>query len=228
MPPRPFPFALRVGTDIVSIDRIRNAITSTRRPDHGKTALGTFLQRLFTLREQKIFHLNFPNLTLANADEQRLRTVSAHLAGRWAAKEAAIKAVKPRKCTLLDIEVLYSTQTHEMYALIRDKTWVRPKGARTLKLTQEGDKEVAGAAVAETEIAAQDAAASAFTKQTRKEEHDPAGQVAALSISHEKEYATAVCIAPFGPLPGDVGGEAAARMYDVAEVDGSDGKSDRG
>lgn len=38
------------------------------------------------------------------------------------------------------------------------------------------------------------------------------GQVARISISHDGEYATAVCMAAESPLPGDVGGEAAARM----------------
>jgi holo-[acyl-carrier protein] synthase len=38
------------------------------------------------------------------------------------------------------------------------------------------------------------------------------GQVARISISHDGEYATAVCMAAENPLPGDVGGETAARM----------------
>jgi holo-[acyl-carrier protein] synthase len=43
-------------------------------------------------------------------------------------------------------------------------------------------------------------------------EDDRPGQVARISISHDGEYATAVCMASESPLPGDVGGEAAARM----------------
>lgn len=38
------------------------------------------------------------------------------------------------------------------------------------------------------------------------------GQIAKISISHENDIATAVCIAYEEPLEGDVGGEAAARM----------------
>lgn len=38
------------------------------------------------------------------------------------------------------------------------------------------------------------------------------GQIAQLSISHDGEYATAVCLAVESPMEGDVGGEAAARM----------------
>ena len=41
---------------------------------------------------------------------------------------------------------------------------------------------------------------------------DLTGQVAKVSISHDGDYATAVCLAANEPIPGDVGGEAAARM----------------
>lgn len=37
------------------------------------------------------------------------------------------------------------------------------------------------------------------------------GQIAKISISHDGDYATAVCLAADEPRPGDVGGEAAAR-----------------
>jgi len=40
---------------------------------------------------------------------------------------------------------------------------------------------------------------------------DLAGQVARVSISHDGDYATAVCLAAEEPSMGDVGGEAAAR-----------------
>lgn len=40
---------------------------------------------------------------------------------------------------------------------------------------------------------------------------DPPGQIAQISISHDGEYATAVCLAAEEPSTGDVGGEAAAR-----------------
>ena len=42
---------------------------------------------------------------------------------------------------------------------------------------------------------------------------DPSGQIAQISISHDGEYATAVCLAAQEPMDGDVGGEAAARNY---------------
>lgn len=215
MPPRPFPFALRVGTDIVSISRILEAITRsrTRRSVPG-TQLYRFLDRLFTHREQQIFHRQNPDFTVD--DVARLPAVSEHLAGRWAAKEAAIKAAKPRKLTLLDIEILQQRPTGEMYALIRDKTFVHPSGMRRLRLTGQTR---ANGSVPTLAATAENAAEFAFgePKGLVKDENDPPGQMAAISISHDKDYATAVCIAPFETIPGDVGGEAAARMYDGAE-----------
>lgn len=42
-----------------------------------------------------------------------------------------------------------------------------------------------------------------------------AGQVVKVSISHDGDYATAVCLACMEPRAGDVGGEAAARELGV-------------
>ena len=39
----------------------------------------------------------------------------------------------------------------------------------------------------------------------------PSGQIAKISISHDGDYATAVCLAAEEPMQGDVGGEAGAR-----------------
>ena len=41
--------------------------------------------------------------------------------------------------------------------------------------------------------------------------NDLSGQIAKISISHDGEYATAVCMAAEEPMDGDVGGETAAR-----------------
>lgn len=201
MPPRPFPFPLRVGTDITSITRIRDAITRARRRQPG-SQFHAFLDRLFTHREQEIFRHNFPDFT--PADVNRLPKVTEHLAGRWAAKEAAIKASKPRKLTLLDIEVLQQADTREMYALIRDKTFVHASGIRRLDLTGNAAGPATGSA-------------PAAPRRPDAIENDPPGQMAPISISHDGDYATAVCIAPLSPVPGDVGGETEARMYDGAQ-----------
>ena len=44
-----------------------------------------------------------------------------------------------------------------------------------------------------------------------EQDDDLDGQIAQISISHDGEYATAVCLAAEEPQAGDVGGEAAAR-----------------
>lgn len=40
---------------------------------------------------------------------------------RWAAKEAAIKAVKPRRLLMSEIQILSDTKTKEVYAVILDR-----------------------------------------------------------------------------------------------------------
>jgi holo-[acyl-carrier protein] synthase len=198
MPPRPFPFPLRVGTDIVGVHRVRAAMAREAVvKGEARKMLQPFLHKMLTARELKKFNSRYPDV--ANAEDQDrdqdAMAAAKHLAGRWAAKEAAIKASKPRKLTLLDVEIL-AQPTGEIYALIRDHTFVHKRS-----LIPEGD----GVATAQGDAAAD-----------KENQDDPAGQVAVISISHENEYATAVCIAPFGPMPGDVGGEAEARMYDQA------------
>lgn len=102
-----------------------------------------------------------------------------------------------------------------MYALIRDQTFVHQSGTRRLKLRggehASGVQTTGSAAIAESAVT--------VPKEVEEDQNDPAGQMAAISISHDSDYATAVCIAPFAPLTGDVGGEAAARMYDKPEDD---------
>lgn len=79
MPPRPFPFALRIGTDIVSQSRIRDVITR-KPPTGGSTQLDAFLRRVFTEREQRVFWARFQGFDVGKT--ARLPLVTAHLAGR--------------------------------------------------------------------------------------------------------------------------------------------------
>lgn len=46
-------------------------------------------------------------------------------------------------------------------------------------------------------------------------EEDVEGQVVKVSISHDGDYCVGMCIAPVMDVPGDVGGEAAARMVEL-------------
>lgn len=80
MPPRPFPFALRIGTDIVSQARLRDLITRPKAGHGTGTQLEAFLRRVFTEREQFVFWKRFAGFHVSNT--QRLPLVVSHLAGR--------------------------------------------------------------------------------------------------------------------------------------------------
>lgn len=120
--------------------------------------------------------------------------------------------MKPRKLTHLDVEILQQPETRELYALIRDHTFIpspRPRGPnnhqhviKRLTLTEEPSTTPGDITGADLESGMQ-----------RKYSDDPSGQVAKLSISHDADYATAVCMTAEDSIPGDVGGEATARLY---------------
>ena len=96
--------------------------------------------------------------------EDRARWVeraSKFLAGRWAAKEAVVKACSWRRLMFDEIMVL----------------------------KEEGGKRVYGVILDEREVRREDHGGSEDVQA------EPAGQVVQLSISHDGEYATAVCLA---------------------------------
>ena len=93
--------------------------------------------------------------------EDRARWVeraSKFLAGRWAAKEAVVKACSWRRLMFDEIMVLKEEGGKRIYGVILDEREVRGRYG----------EEIQG---------------------------EPAGQVVQLSISHDGEYATAVCLA---------------------------------
>jgi holo-[acyl-carrier protein] synthase len=108
-----------------------------------------------------------------------------------------MKAFPGRALRLQDIEIRVAPgnggRTGAPYAVILDK----PTSSE-IPAEHEGDS---------TEAIPEDVAASDVTAS----ETDVDGQIVHISISHDGDYATAVCIAPEEPTPGDVGGEAAAR-----------------
>ena len=95
-----------------------------------------------------------------DADVEHARWVeraAKFLAGRWAAKEAVVKACFWRRLMFDEIMVLREEGGKRVYGVILD------------------EREVGGAG---------------------EEKHgEPAGQVVQLSISHDGEYATGVCLA---------------------------------
>jgi holo-[acyl-carrier protein] synthase len=78
MPLRPFPFPLRVGTDICSIARIRKLLTP--KIEGTTPPLVRFLPKLLTWPERQYFWHRF--LGAENAQNE-LDAVSHYLAGRY-------------------------------------------------------------------------------------------------------------------------------------------------
>jgi holo-[acyl-carrier protein] synthase len=160
MPPRPFPLpTLRLGTDICHIPRIARL---ARQP--------AFFRRVFAPTELARLRARWaeqmppvgraqetpradPSTRASESPDPRWGAFVAHVAGRFAAKEAAIKAAWPRRLSLRDVAVLARGEG-EVYAVIADE------GARV--------------------------------EVERVEELE--GLEARVSISHDGEYATAVCM----------------------------------
>lgn len=108
----------------------------------------------------------------------------------------------------MDVEILQQPDTKELYALIRDKPFVHQAlpGTKRLDLTNRLEQQKASETSSPNEPAVSHEA-------EQGNQSDPPGQIAIISISHDKDYATAVCIATEEPVSGDVGGEATARLY---------------
>jgi holo-[acyl-carrier protein] synthase len=188
-PPRPFPFpSLSIGTDIAHIPRIAKLVASQRK-------LPRFLRKVLTSREERDFHLRFPQKVSKGAEGgsgfsegeqksvQRIDEAAAarFLAGRWAAKEAVVKACAWRKLTFDEIQIRKDAGSRRVYGVVLDKPEVR-KAMRQMK---NGEDARSG-----------DTASQEHTVEG--EEEAPAGQIVKISISHDGEYATAVCLAAEG------------------------------
>lgn len=132
---------------------------------------------------------------------------------RWAAKEAAIKAVKPRKVTHRDVEILQDRDTKELYALIQDHSNVLGAPYFRIKHLDLRNNSPAEFEEKEHSVPSQGSVSNLESQEQQENPDDSAAQVAKISISHDADYATAVCLAAEDPIPGDVGGEAAARLF---------------
>ena len=192
----PFPHTFRVGCDIHHIPRIAAIIAQVDT----KTGYHPFLRKLLTDREQTYFKAKFQDQGLK--DERSRSRITLYLAGRWAAKEACIKAVKPRKVTMREIEI-WPDEASETYAIIlasASKTG-DPGQASKMQHSEEW---------------------TTFTKpdpslKADVPSHDSiSGQTARVTISHDNEYAIAVALAVSESSSDDVGGENAARQPDGA------------
>lgn len=108
---RPVQLPFTIGADVCSIQRI-SRIASAVAPANKR--VNPFARRFLTPREVSHLHARFRIDTRGNLD-----SIAGHLAGRWAAKEAIIKAVKPRKLQPLEIEV-WQTRDGEVFGLVAD------------------------------------------------------------------------------------------------------------
>ncbi|KAI6911556.1 hypothetical protein D0869_10956 [Hortaea werneckii] len=235
MPPRPFPFALGIGTDICHRKRIEQLLLKPP-PQARKKNLTRFLVRFLTSREISIFWRKFEDESGLFASQ--LENVTRYLAGRWAAKEATIKACQWRQLSFKHIQILRqqgglrADQTGATYALILDKPASAFQAAfhsrsrdQSFDFEDNAAKQDHSSGLSSSESIVSDN----NTNEQRREVHPPSmvdehdfisaevqnedlpGQIAKISISHDGEYATAVCMAAEEPMDGDVGGEAAAR-----------------
>ena len=158
------------------------------------------------------------------------RELSAYRLFRWAAKEAVIKAVHWRRLSFKHVQILHQRDTPEgspLYALILDNP-ASSLATSSVMDTNGSDEEINirqpngdgnyphtdEPALKDVDVHTNTARSShlkgPFTP-AEEQDDDIDGQVAQISISHDGEYATAVCLAAEEPRAGDVGGEAAAR-----------------
>ncbi|KAF2161862.1 hypothetical protein M409DRAFT_58644 [Zasmidium cellare ATCC 36951] len=215
MPARPFPFPLSIGTDICRTARIHKLISRPAVEGQKQSPLLHFMNRFLTFREQNDFWKKFG--TIPNVADKKFDAITMHLAGRWAAKEAVIKAVGYRQVKLMDVEILRSRGPNGVggvFALIRDTP-----GSPTP--TEESRSAPTAVAMESTGTIRkvkinprmQDEPFHSEKEESLEEAYgELEGQIAKVSISHDTGYATAVCLAADQPMEGDVGGEAAARM----------------
>jgi holo-[acyl-carrier protein] synthase len=188
---RPFPFpSLSIGTDIAHIPRIAKLVASQHK-------FPRFLRKVLTSREERDFHLRFPRIVskvtesdvgLSGGEQKSIERIddagaARFLAGRWAAKEAVVKACSWRSLTFDEIQIRKDAGSRRVYGVILDKPVVR----RAMRQVKNGE-----------DARSKSMASREHTVGGGEEEEAPAGQVVKISISHDGEYATAVCLAAEG------------------------------
>ncbi|KAK4992752.1 hypothetical protein LTR50_000876 [Elasticomyces elasticus] len=235
MPPRPFPFLLGIGTDIVNTNRFVNIIRKGGIPGEKPATKHFFrlLRKVLTYKEQVLFWQRFKDVGVIFGDDEHTNVCARYLAGRWAAKEAVIKAVKPRKLVMSEILILNRSELGDPYAVIlnraeattlpESKTTKSGTSVEKQQITQEVLQERLTMSPAELSarnttnaesVAEEDMEQPAeLTDRPSIETDDIDGQIAHISISHDTDYCIAVCMAASDPGTGDVGGEAAAREH---------------
>ncbi|KAL5119435.1 hypothetical protein ACEQ8H_002705 [Pleosporales sp. CAS-2024a] len=175
MPPRPFHYALRAGTDICHVSRIRQVLARTDDP---LSRLHKFTSKILTAPERAYFWHRFGPPASISAD---LHGVSQYLAGRFAAKEAIRKACEQFDHSargfqsIIILPITYTPhakhQSVRPQGLVLDAPYVSTPG-------KEGQKAYAEKAFPAYKL------------------DDLEGQLCEVSISHDGMWATAVALVP--------------------------------
>ncbi|TIA63596.1 hypothetical protein D6C77_01953 [Aureobasidium pullulans] len=176
MPPRPFPLALNIGTDVCHTARFKKYFI--QHPTYRHSGLFRLFDKFLLPSEQKAFWKRFPLgkelegsdgevyggevqekeevgerqieglvRKVAQREEQKATTKESavwdtesrkacvdYIGGRWAAKEAIIKAYAPKRRLLLrDIEIRRNSTTREPYGIVLDTPPPSRKGLSSAK-----------------------------------------------------------------------------------------------
>ncbi|TIA37568.1 hypothetical protein D6C78_04639 [Aureobasidium pullulans] len=176
MPPRPFPLALNIGTDVCHTARFKKYFI--QHPTYRHSGLFRLFDKFLLPSEQKAFWKRFPLgkelegsdgevyagevegkeqvgerqigglvRKVAQGEEQNVTTKEPavwdtesrkacvdYIGGRWAAKEAIIKAYAPKRRLLLrDIEIRRNSTTREPYGIVLDTPPPSRKGLSSAK-----------------------------------------------------------------------------------------------
>ncbi|MCJ1284491.1 hypothetical protein MMC26_003823 [Xylographa opegraphella] len=209
MPPRPFPSQLRVGTDICEIARFENILRSSTGD-----SLHKWGSKIFNGLEWPIF-LSKAEQYQRDRYGSRSAAIAQWMAGRFAAKEAAIKAHTKRRLLRPHVSIVVPPvePDGEYRGTIKPIVLISPPTRlvimNTLTAEKRGLKDVASErnqaassrALTEVPLRIRTLAQNLgfrieeplFLRQVMIKEEDK--RLADVSISHDGEYATAVCLA---------------------------------
>lgn len=98
MPPRAFPYALRIGTDICHIPRVQRLISREIKNDPTARPVGLYktLQKLMTDKEQDAFWLSWKSpANIFETTELRLNNVAGYIAGRSVMNQVLCHMCRP-------------------------------------------------------------------------------------------------------------------------------------
>ncbi|KAL2880577.1 hypothetical protein SGCOL_003949 [Colletotrichum sp. CLE4] len=209
LPPKRFPFPFKLGTDICQISRIYRILAKDKE--------ARFLRRILTKNERLAIPASLMSTDASGTaaevskddDFQALKErnpllwkKASFLAGRFAAKEATFKAHPTRNLTWHDITIVRKRfeQLRDIEGLKNTKAQGKEENKKEVEEEEEGLKAVEGEA--EETSSTTTPADDEFTNNgsgppvaiVRSKYDDMPDQEVLVSISHDGDYATAVCI----------------------------------